>query len=106
MTELYSYEVIRSESKDYPVGLKFITEEKMHDGRRKFADLADKECNDFVLKVLPITDEQRKYRTALLAAIRGNHTSVTRAKNECKRHKWGFNGQVYECMVCGAPDES
>ncbi len=48
---IYEYQVVESESKFYTKGLKFDSYEKLHDGRKKVTDLADKDCKEFQIKL-------------------------------------------------------
>ena len=48
----YYYKVIKSSSEKYPEGLEFVTEQKMHDGRKETTSLGDIDCNEFTIKLL------------------------------------------------------
>lgn len=50
----YLYEVIESKSPEMPVGKKFFTDSKLHDGRTGKADLSDVKCREYLLKLIKV----------------------------------------------------
>ncbi|MFC1590963.1 hypothetical protein ACFL43_00395 [Thermodesulfobacteriota bacterium] len=56
----YHYKVIESESPDYPVGMEFISKEKMHDDRTRHqtGKYSDKNCNPWTLTLLKSYPEE------------------------------------------------
>ena len=56
----YLYEVVESKSPEMPVGKKFITQEKLHDGRKKepVVELSDVSCRDYWLRCINTFTEQ------------------------------------------------
>jgi len=57
----YYYKVIKSKSPEMPIGKGFVTQEKLHDGRKKeyVVELSDVSCRDYWLRCVKVyTDEE------------------------------------------------
>ena len=48
----YHYKVMESESKDFPVGMEFLSQGKYHDGRKKVTELSDRHFKSWWFKLL------------------------------------------------------
>jgi len=55
----YLYEIVMSETIKFPICMKFWTDKKLHDGRRKDkqVELADVKCKPFWIKCISTKDK-------------------------------------------------